>query len=36
MTPFCVQEKRKTALQIMSLAAYAKETKKKSVFMWEV
>ena len=36
MTPFCDQEKRKTALQIMSLAAYAKETKKKNVFVWEV
>ena len=36
MTPFCVQTKTKNALHIMSLAAYAKETKKKNVFVWEV
>ena len=29
MTPFCVLNITKNALQIMSLAAYASETKKK-------
>ena len=36
MTPFCVHKKTKNALQIMSLTAYAKGTKKKTVFVWEV